>query len=402
MLKKTPRSLLAKRQPQKVNIPIGKQWLGKDEIKAVISVLKSDFITQGPKVKEFEESFARRVNARYAVAVSSGTAALHIAALALGLGPGDEVITTPITFLATANAILYAGAKPVFADIESNHFCLDPAEVEKKITPKTRAIFPVHLGGHPACLSELSRLCRKNGLWMLEDACHALGARYQNTTIGDCTFSRGAVFSFHPVKHITTGEGGMVTTQDEVFYERLCDLRNHGVTRQNQRFIRKNEGPWYYEMQGLGFNYRMTDIQAALGICQLEKLDQFVQRRREIANAYRAAFTGMDEVILPEEAKDCLSSFHLFILRLQKDKLNASRREIFEQLKDRGVGVQVHYIPVPSQPFYREQGYREEDSPQAGKFYQAVISLPIFPKMTVRELNYVIRQVKDVVKTSRK
>jgi UDP-4-amino-4,6-dideoxy-N-acetyl-beta-L-altrosamine transaminase len=384
------------------SIPYSRQWVGEEEIEAVVSVLKSSFITQGPTVGEFEASFAKAVGARYAVAVSNGTAALHLSALALELKEGDEVITTPISFVATANAILYSGAKPVFADIEPTFLNIDPKEVAKKITRKTKAIFVVHLAGHPAHLEALSGLCKQHQIQMIEDCCHALGAQYQGKPIGNGGYSAASIFSFHPVKHITTGEGGMITTNDKKFYDRLCNLRNHGLTRDPDVLQEKCEGPWYYEMQNLGFNYRMTDIQAALGMSQLEKLDGFVNRRREIAGRYLRAWEDLDGVLLPNEQEGCLHSYHLFVLRLKSDSLRLRRREIFETLKKNGVGVQVHYIPIPRQPYYRDLGYRAKEYPRAEDYYESAISVPIFPKMSDEDVDFVIDIVKKVLGKSSK
>ena len=384
----------------KLSMPYSCQWIEEDEINAVVSTLRSVSLTQGPKVVEFETQFAKKVGAKYAVAVSSGTAALHLCALALRLKTGDEVITTPITFLATANSILYAGARPVFADIEEKYICINPEQAEKTITERTKAVFAVDFGGHPADLEALSSICSRYGLTLIEDAAHALGAYYNGETVGNCRFSKASVFSFHPVKHITTGEGGMVTTNDQHFYERLCDLRNHGMSRKRDQFIYGDDGPWYYEMQDLGFNYRTTDIQSALGLCQLPKLELFVKRRREIAAKYLDAFSNLAGLRLPEESKEALSSYHLFVIRLRLDRLKKSRKQIFEALKEEGLGVQVHYIPITRQPYYRGLGYKPEDCPLAEAFYESAISLPLFPKMSDEEVAYVIDVVREVFQSS--
>jgi UDP-4-amino-4,6-dideoxy-N-acetyl-beta-L-altrosamine transaminase len=382
-----------------MKIPYSRQWIGEEEIAAVAAVLREERITQGPKIQEFEEQFAKAVGARYAVAVSSGTGALHLAALALGLQPGDEVITTPLTFLATANAILYAAAKPVFADIEPNTLCLDPDEVERKVTPKTKAVFPVHFGGHPANLEVLNRICEKYGLEMIEDGAHALGAKYRGGSIGDCQYSKAVIFSFHPVKHITTGEGGAITTNDPAIYERLCTLRNHGMTRDRSKFSQEDDGPWYYEMQELGFNYRITDLQAALGIVQLKKLPEFVRRRREIAIQYREGLDRVEEIQLPQEADGVSCSYHLYPIRLVLERLHCSRRDIFEALLEKGIGVQTHYIPIPQQPYYKRLGYGFERFPAAEEYYQEAISLPIFPQMSTSDVQFVIRTLKGLIQS---
>lgn len=377
-------------------IPYGKQWIGIEEIRAASKILRSDFMTQGPKVEEFEKALARKVGAKYAVAVANGTAALHLAAVVIGLKPGDEVITTPISFLATSNAALYVGAKPIFVDIDPETQCLDPKLIEAKITPRTRAIFATDFAGHAANLIYIHRIAKKYRLKIVEDACHALGATYDSFKVGSCRHSDISVFSFHPVKHITTGEGGALTTNNPDYYERLCELRSHGVTRKPAKLHDKREGGWYYEMQSLGFNYRLTDIQAALGIEQLKKLDGFAMRRRQIAGKYRRAFTGLDAIQLPVEKKGCRHVYHLFVIRLQ-GPLVKKRKEIFIELQKRGIGAQVHYIPIPSQPYYRNLGYSLTDCPRAEAYYRSAISIPMFPRMTDSQVAYVSRTVHDVI-----
>jgi UDP-4-amino-4,6-dideoxy-N-acetyl-beta-L-altrosamine transaminase len=377
-------------------IPYGRQWIGPEEIWAVNAVLRSDFLTQGPKVREFEEKLAAAVGVKYAVAVANGTAALHLAALALGLKPGEEVITTPISFLATSNAILYAGATPVFTDVDPETQCLDPKLIEGKITGKTKAIFVTDFAGHPADLRAIRKIANKHDLKIVEDAAHALGASYGKNSAGDCAHADLAIFSFHPVKHVTTGEGGAVMVRDGKLYERLCDLRTHGVTRHPEKLILKTEGSWYYEMQELGFNYRLTDLQAAIGLEQLKKLGRFIDRRRQIAAMYCRGFEGCPDLDLPAERPGNKHVYHLFVIRLKGD-LSAKRKEVFEQLQRRGIGVQVHYIPIPAQPYYEKLGYRAEDYPQALSYYRRTISLPMFPKMTDREVKRVIRMVRETI-----
>ncbi len=377
-------------------IPYGRQWIGSEEIRAVSAVLRSDFLTQGPQVRKFEEKLAATVGAKYAVAVANGTAALHLAALALGLKPGDEVVTTPISFLATSNAILYAGATPVFADIDPETQCLDPKLIEGKITAKTKAVFVTDFAGHPADLRAIRKIADKHNLKIVEDAAHALGASYGKNYAGDCGHADLAIFSFHPVKHVTTGEGGAIMARDAKLYERLCDLRTHGVTRHPEKLKLKNEGPWYYEMRELGYNYRLTDLQAAVGLEQLKKLDRFIERRRQIAAMYRRGFEGCPAIELPAEKPGNKHVYHLFVIRLKGD-LSAKRKEVFEELQRRGIGVQVHYIPIPAQPYYEKLGYRAGDYPQALSYYRRAISIPMFPKMTDREVKRVIRMVKETV-----
>ncbi|HRY85835.1 MAG TPA: UDP-4-amino-4,6-dideoxy-N-acetyl-beta-L-altrosamine transaminase, partial [Candidatus Omnitrophota bacterium] len=341
---------------------------------------------------------AKTVRAKYAVAVANGTAALHLAAIAIGLKPGDEVITTPISFIATSNAALYVGAKPVFVDIDPETQCLDPKLIEAKITPKTKAVFVTDFAGHPADLRAIYRIAQKHHLIVVEDACHALGATYNKHKVGACTHSDLAVFSFHPVKHITTGEGGAITTNNRVLYERLTELRTHGVTRDPQKLLNREAGPWYYEMQNLGFNYRMTDIQAALGIEQLKKLGRFVARRRKIAARYRKAFHSLSFFKIPNEQFQNTHVYHIYPIRLQ-GKLVSKRKEIFQELQKRGLGVQVHYIPIPSQPYYAKLGYSIKDCPKAEAYYRSAITIPIFPKMTDREIGSVIKIVASVVRS---
>ncbi len=378
-------------------IPYGKQWLDAREERAVLQAMRSDFLTQGPKVPEFEQAFKKKVGAQYAVAVSNGTAALHLAALALGLQSGDEVLTTPMSFLATSNAILYTGAKPVFVDIDSETQCLDAGKIEEKITSRTRAIFVTDFAGHPADMKKIFSIARKHKLKVVEDAAHALGAVGDGYRVGSCHYADMTIFSFHPVKHITTGEGGMITTNDHVLFERLSMLRTHGVTRDPAKLLKKNEGSWYYEMQALGYNYRLTEIQASLGIEQLKKLQGFLLRRRKIAAMYRSAFAHEKNLLCtPIEKKNCRHAYHLYVIRLQRS-LISKRRVIFEALQKEGLGVQVHYIPIPAQPYYKNLGYRPTDYPVTEAYYRSAISLPMFPKMTDREVLFVIRTVKKII-----
>ncbi len=378
-------------------IPYGKQWIGNEEIRAVESTLRSDFLTQGPLVAKFERSLATKVDAKYAVAVSSGTAALHLAALALNLGPNDEVITSPISFVATANAAHYVGAKPVFADIDLETQCIDPLEIEKKITPKTRAIFFTDFAGHPAELRKIRKIAHKYKLKIVEDAAHALGAVYYGSKVGSCRYADMSIFSFHPVKHVTSGEGGAITTNNRKLYDRLCELRSHGITRDPRKLIKKNVGPWYYEMQTLGFNYRLTDIQAAIGLEQLNKLDLFLARRRSIAKLYQQAFKNLGQLILlPVERQKIKHAYHLFVIRLTGKLMNC-RKDIFERLRKIGLGVQVHYIPIPDQPFYRQLGYKGSNLPKAQTYYRCAISIPMYPAMKNEQIRSVINAVKSVI-----
>jgi UDP-4-amino-4,6-dideoxy-N-acetyl-beta-L-altrosamine transaminase len=371
-------------------IPYGRQWIDEDDIQAVVETLRSDYLTTGPKVEEFEQCVADYLGAKYAVAVSNGTAALHVACLAAGIGEGDEVITSPITFVASANCALYCGAIPVFADINPDTYNIDPEEIRSKITPRTKAIIPVHFTGQPCAMDEILAIAKEYNLIVIEDACHALGADYKGQMIG--TLSDMTVLSFHPVKHITTGEGGMILTESKETYERLKLFRTHGITRQTSQ-LEVCEGPWYYEQQVLGYNYRITDIQCALGISQMRKIDSFVARRKELAARYDQAFQGLDGIRIPYQAEGCHNSWHLYVIQVLKQ----DRKEVFEGLTARNIGVNVHYIPVHTQPYYREHGYAEVVCPNAELVYSRFISLPMYAKLTDEEQDYVIEQVKSLI-----
>ena len=383
-------------------LPYGHQWIDDRDIEQVIKVLESSWITQGPKVDEFERTLAEFVGARYVVVFNSGTASLHAACFAAGVKKGDEAITTPISFVATGNCVLYLGAKPVFADIKEDTYNINPEEIKKKVTSRTKVILPVDFAGHPVDLKEIHRIAKENNLLIIEDACHALGAEYKNEKIGSCRYSDMTVFSFHTMKQITTGEGGAVTTNNKDFYDRLILFRNHGITKNPARFIDKDEGPWYYEMQNLGFNYRITDFQCALGISQLKKLDKFIERRKEIVQMYNEAFEKMEEIIIPQEKPDVKSAWHLYVIRLKLDEIGKSRREIFEALRKENIGVQVHYIPVYYHPYYQKLGYQKGICPVAEKYYEEAITLPLFPKMKNSDVIRVINKVKKQVAYSRK
>lgn len=380
------------------SIPYGRQWISEEDIAAVVEALRSDWLTQGPLVARFEEALAEACGARFAVAVANGTAALHLAALAAGFGPGDEVITSPNTFAASANCVLYAGGKPVFADIDAETYCLDPEAVRGRLSPATKGLIPVHFAGQPCDMGALSAIAREHGLTVIEDAAHAIGATYQvdgeTYRVGACAHSAMTIFSFHPVKHVTTGEGGAITTNDPALYQKLVQLRTHGITRDPERLTR-NEGPWYYEMQELGFNYRLTDFQCALGLQQLKRLDAFVARRRAIAAAYDQAFGPETELIVPLERAGATSAYHLYVVQFR----TAERRKVFERLRELGLGVNVHYIPVHLQPYYvRELGCRPGDCPQAEAYYGRAVSLPMYPGMTDEEIARVIAAVKQTVR----
>ncbi|MBI5570619.1 MAG: UDP-4-amino-4,6-dideoxy-N-acetyl-beta-L-altrosamine transaminase [Desulfomonile tiedjei] len=376
-------------------IPYGFQWIDKEEIDAVVGVLRSDRITQGPCIEEFERAVAEYTQALHAVAFSSGTAALHAACAAAGVGTGDEAITSPLSFIASANCAVYMGARPVFADIEPASLTLDWRKAAKKVTPRTKAVIPVDFGGQPCALDEITALARQHGLVVIEDAAHALGAEYKGRLVG----SRAdmTILSFHPVKHITTGEGGMVLTNDAALHEKLARFRTHGIAREPSKLTRPDEGAWYYEMQELGYNYRITDIQCALGLAQLKKLDLFVKRRREIAGQYALAFSSLPGLRLPQESAGTRSSYHLYVLQLPIDRLKGGRRAFFDALVEWKLGVNVHYIPIHLQPYYQRRfGYRRGDFPLAEGYYDRAITIPLYPKMTDEDVRYVIASVSDV------
>lgn len=380
------------------NLPYSRQCIEQDDIQAVVEVLKSDFLTQGSKVVEFEKALAEYCGAKYATTFSSGTAALHGAYFAAGLSGGDEIITSPITFLATANAAVYLGAKAAFVDIEPDTGNINSDLIEKAVTKKTKLLAPVHYSGLPVDLEAVSRIAKKHNLILVEDACHALGAKYRDTRIGDCAFSDMAVFSFHPVKSITTGEGGAVTTNSEELYNKLVMFRQHGVTK-DEKFMTKaarQAGEWYYEMHYLGFNYRLTDMQAALGISQLRKIDRLIGRRKEIALRYLQAFGGNDYFDIPAERSGANSSWHLYPIRL-KDKYVRHKTEMFKRLRSKGLRVQVHYIPVYLQPYYQKSGYKRGLCPAAEDFYAREISIPLYPVLSDEDVQYVADVVSKVL-----
>jgi len=377
-------------------LPYGRQSVDEADIQAVVEVLRSDWLTTGPKVPEFEEAFAGRVGAAHAVSFSSGTAALHATAFAAGLKSGDEAITTPMTFAATANCVLYQGATPVFADVSADTLNLDPGQIEKKISTWTKAILPVDYAGHPAELAPILEIARGHGLVVIEDACHALGAEYDGRRVG--SVADMTVFSFHPVKHITTGEGGMVATNSLQLAETLQRFRNHGISSDARQ--RQSAGQWHYEMVLLGFNYRLPDIVCALGIQQLKKLDANLARRREIAALYTAAFREIPGVIPPAVRPEANPAWHLYPIRLDLEKLSADRAQIFRALRAENIGVNVHYIPVHSHPYYRERfGYKGGEFPVAEDAYTRLISLPMFHGMSDQDVKDVIAAVAKVSST---
>jgi perosamine synthetase len=376
-------------------ISYGQQWIDDNDIQSVIEVLKSSYLTQGPVLEEFEKAVAHYVGAKYAVAFCNGTAALHGAYYAAGIGKDDEIITAPITFAATANAALYLGARPVFVDINPQTYNIDVNKIEQAITSKTKAIVPVDFTGQPSDLDPIMEIAKKHGLIVIEDGAHSLGATYKGRKIG--SIAAMTMFSFHPVKPVTTGEGGIIVTNSPVYYEKLKLFRSHGITKE-AHLLSKQEGPWYYEMIDLGYNYRMTDIQAALGLSQLQKLDRFIERRQLIANRYNEAFKNMDEIIVPYQLDGVTSGWHLYVIQLNTSTLKAGRKEIFEALQTENIGVQIHYIPVHYHPYYQNLGYKKGICPVAEKLYENIITLPLFPKMTDEDIDSVIHGVKKVIK----
>ncbi|HHY74146.1 MAG TPA: UDP-4-amino-4,6-dideoxy-N-acetyl-beta-L-altrosamine transaminase [Bacillus bacterium] len=371
----------------------GQQWIDEEDIQVVLETLKSPFITQGPKIVEFEQAVADYVGAKYAVAFANGTAALHGACFAAGISQGDEVITTPITFAASSNCVLYCGGKPVFVDIDEETYTISPEKIKDAITPNTKAIIPVDFTGQPVDLDTICEIAKEHNLVIIEDAAHSLGATYKGYKVG--TKADMTMFSFHPVKHITTGEGGIIATNSEDYAEKLRLFRSHGIRNYN---LSKDEGPWYYEMVDLGYNYRMTDLQAALGISQLRKLDEFVERRREIAGIYNQEFTNLNGVKIPTQLEGTNSSWHLYMLCLELEKLQVSRREIFEALRAENIGVHVHYLPVYFHPYYQRLGYEKGLCPIAEKWYETALTIPLFPKMTEEDVMSVVEAISKVVR----
>jgi UDP-4-amino-4,6-dideoxy-N-acetyl-beta-L-altrosamine transaminase len=374
-------------------IPYGRQWIDADDERAVLAALRSDFLTQGPATPQFEADLAAYVGARFAVAVSNATAGLHLTMAALNLGPG-EGITTPITFVATANAMAYVGLTPVFADIDAETLNLSPAATRAAMTDQTRVIAPVHFAGRPADMAAFREIADVSGARIVEDAAHAIGSEHGNGKVGDCRHSAATVFSFHPVKTMTTGEGGAVTTNDPELYERLLLLRSHGITRDPAR-LSEQPGTWWYEQQLLGFNYRLTEIQAVLGSSQLSKLDRFIDRRLAIIDRYQAAFAELDWLRPPRRGLN-RTAYHLFVVQIDFERIGRSRAEVMAALAALGVGSQVHYIPVPHQPWYRQAYGEQGPFPAADRYYDRALSLPLFPAMTDEEVERVISAVKGL------
>lgn len=383
-------------------IGYGKQWIDEDEIKNVTDVLKSDFLTQGPKVAEFENKICEYTGAKYCVAIANGTAALHMAVASLEIQKESQGITSPNTFVATSNSMIYNGLIPKFADINPQTYCISVDEIKKQISEQTKLIIPVHFAGQACQMQKIKSLADKHNLFVIEDAAHAIGSKYADgSKVGNCKFSDMTIFSFHPVKTITTGEGGAITTNSEELYKKLLLLRSHGITKNADElqfaYEPNNNGQWYHEMQMLGFNYRMTDIQAALGISQLKKLDSFAVRRGEIVEKYNKAFENIDWLTVPFERNNLDSVFHLYVLQIDFEKIGKSKQQVISELSEKKIGTQVHYIPVHTQPYYRKNfGYKKGDFPNAENYYKKALSIPLYPKMTDKEVEYVIENIKKL------
>lgn len=380
---------------RKDKIFYGHQYIDETDINAVLNVMRSDFLTCGPEIEKLEQRLCGFTGAKYAVVVGNGTAALHAACYAAGVSDDDEVITTPITFAASANCALYCGAKPVFADINYDTYNISPEEIRKKVTDKTKAVVAVDYTGQAVALDEIRAICDKNNIVLIEDAAHSIGTRYNGIPVGK--IADMTTFSFHPVKTITGGEGGAILTDNKEYYQRLLLFRSHGITRDQGLMDEKSEGGWYYQQIDLGYNYRMTDMQAALISSQLDKLDMFKRRRKEIVDRYNAAFSDIPELVIQKEIPESDTARHLYIAQFNLEMLNGSRREIFDALSAENVCCNVHYIPVYYFPYYKSLGYKKGICPNAEKLYERIISLPLYYSMTDEDVESVIAAVKKVI-----
>lgn len=373
----------------------GHQYLDDADIQAVVDVLKGDYLTCGPNITSLEKALCNWTGAKYCIAISNGTAALHVACMAAGIGPGDEVITTPITFAASANCALYCGATPVFADINPDTYNIDPADIERKITPKTKAVVAVDFTGQAVEVEAIRAICDKHNLVFIQDAAHSIGTTYNGVQVGN--LADMTTFSFHPVKTVTGGEGGAVMTNDKALYEKLLLYRSHGITRNEDMMEKESEGGWYYEMIDLGYNYRMTDFQAALIESQLKKLPQFKARRQAIVERYNEAFADVEEIFVQKEIPQSDTTRHLYIIQLKLDKLNGTRKDVFDALAAENVQCNVHYIPVYYFPHYKRLGYEKGLCPNAEAAYEGFISIPLYPAMTDQDVEDVIVAIKKVL-----
>lgn len=384
-------------------IPYGHQSISEQDIQSVIDVLRSEWLTQGPAIDQFEKTVADYCGTKYAVAVNSATSALHIACLAAGLGPGDWLWSSPNTFVASANCALYCGADVDFVDIDPLTYNLSDELLEEKLMEAEqkgslpKIVVPVHFAGQSCEMTKIYDLAKRYGITVIEDASHAIGGRYRENIIGSCSFSDMTVFSFHPVKIITTGEGGMVLTNREDLYEKLIRLRSHGITRNPKLMDGESHGLWYYQQVDLGFNYRMTDIQAALGSSQMSRLDEFVKRRQSLAQRYNEGLDSLP-IVLPWQHPDTFSAFHLYVIRLKLEEIDKTHRQVFEGLRNEGIGVNLHYIPVHTQPYYQQLGFKQGDFPEAERYYSEAISLPIYYDLNNEDHDIVIDKIKKVLR----
>jgi UDP-4-amino-4,6-dideoxy-N-acetyl-beta-L-altrosamine transaminase len=385
-------------------IPYGRQDISQADIDAVVEVLKSDFLTQGPQVPKFEQMIATHVGAKHAVAVNSATSALHMACMAMGLGPGDWLWTSPITFVASANCGLYCGAQIDFVDVDARTYNMCPQNLEaklikaKKMGNLPKVVMPVHLCGQSCDMAVIHALSQEYGFKIIEDASHAIGGRYKGEYIGNCRFSDITVFSFHPVKIITTAEGGMAMTNSDELAHKMTLLRSHGITRDSAYMTHEPDGPWYYQQIDLGYNYRMTELQAALGVSQMTRLDDFVERRHKLAGRYNTLLGDLP-LILPWQHPDSDSSLHLYVVRLKLDLLTKTHRQIFEALRENGIGVNLHYIPVHTHPYYQQMGFKTNDFPEAQNYYSQAVSLPMYQTLTEDQQDRVVEVLKQVLRS---
>ena len=378
----------------------GKQSIDENDIDAVVEVLKSDFLTQGPAIEKFEKCVAEYCGAKYAVAVTSATAALHISCLATGLGKGDILWTSPITFTASANCGRYCGADVDFVDIDPSTYNMSIAELEKKLQAaeiKPRVVVPVHLAGQSCEMDKIYKLSQKYGFKVIEDASHAIGADYKETKVGCCKYSDMTVFSFHPVKIVTTGEGGMVLTNDKDLYEKLVLYRSHGITRDPKLMTGTADGPWYYQQIDLGFNYRMTDMQAALGYSQMQKVNEFVSKRRYLAKRYNELLKNINGIQLPDQNEDTKSSWHLYVVRVDFSKISKTKNQIFAEMKEKGICLNLHYIPVHTQPYYENLGFKGGDFPNSEKYYEEAFTLPLYYSLTDEQQDHIVKSLVEVL-----
>ena len=378
----------------------GKQSIDQNDIDAVVEVLKSDFLTQGPAIEKFEKCVAEYCGAKYAVAVTSATAALHISCLATGLGKGDILWTSPITFTASANCGRYCGADVDFVDIDPSTYNMSIAELEKKLQAaeiKPRVVVPVHLAGQSCEMDKIYKLSQKYGFKVIEDASHAIGADYKETKVGCCKYSDMTVFSFHPVKIVTTGEGGMVLTNDKDLYEKLVLYRSHGITRDPKLMTGTADGPWYYQQIDLGFNYRMTDMQAALGYSQMQKVNEFISKRRYLAKRYNELLKNINGIQLPDQNEDTKSSWHLYVVRVDFSKISKTKNQIFAEMKEKGICLNLHYIPVHTQPYYENLGFKGGDFPNSEKYYEEAFTLPLYYSLTDEQQDHIVKSLVEVL-----